>query len=218
MPGRPRRAEGEVHDTREGVQPARGVKAAHARGAAGPSSGRSSGGRSASGPRDDPLERLLLAADGGRADLVPVLQGAQETLGFLSPEAVRRIARRLRLSESEVFGVASFYAQFRFTPPGRHRLRVCLGTACHVKGGVQMLETIERRLGAGAGETTADGEYDVERVACLGCCALAPVVTLDEDVHGQMSVLKLQELLAVDHLPADGHARRGDGHGAAGGS
>jgi len=164
--------------------------------------------RSAPRSAPDPLERLLREADGGRSDLVPLLQLAQEALGYLSSDAVRLIARRLRVSESEVFGVATFYAQFRFTPPGRHRLRVCLGTACHVKGGVQMLETVERRLGAGAGETTPDGEYDVERVACLGCCALAPVVTLDDDVHGQMSVLKLQELLAVV-------AARGDGSGEA---
>jgi NADH-quinone oxidoreductase subunit E len=155
-------------------------------------------GPSASSLAADPLAELLRDFDGGRTDLVPVLQRTQEALGYLSPEAISRIGRRLRLSENEVFGVASFYAQFRFTPPGRHRLRVCLGTACHVKGGVQMLETVERRLGAGAGETTPDGQYDVERVACLGCCALAPVITLDDDVHGQMSVLRLQELLDAD--------------------
>ena len=137
----------------------------------------------------------MRAADGGRSDLVPLLQRAQEALGYLSPEAVRLIARRLKVSESEVYGVATFYAQFRFTPPGRHRLRVCLGTACHVKGGVQMLETMRRRLGVEAGETTADGEYDLERVACVGCCALAPVVALDRAIYGQMSVLKLQAML-----------------------
>jgi NADH:ubiquinone oxidoreductase subunit E len=131
----------------------------------------------------------------GRSDLVPALQRAQAALGYLPPEAVRRIAADLRLTENEVFGVATFYAQFRFTPPGRHRLRVCLGTACHVQGGVQMMDTLERRLGVVAGETTPDGEYDLERVACLGCCALAPVVTLDEAIYGQMSVLKLQEVL-----------------------
>ena len=119
------------------------------------------------------------------SDLVPVLQRAQAAYGYLSPEAVRRIARWLKLSESEVFGVATFYAQFRFTPPGRHRLRVCLGTACHVKGGVQMMETLERRLGIDAGETTPDGEYDLERVVCLGCCALAPVFTLDARSTGR---------------------------------
>ena len=129
------------------------------------------------------------------ADLVPVLQRTQEAFGYLSPDAVRRVARWLKLSESDVFGVATFYAQFRFSPPGRHRLRVCLGTACHVKGGVQMLETLERRLQVGAGETTPDGEYDLERVVCLGCCALAPVVTMDDAIYGQMSGLRLQGLL-----------------------
>ncbi len=106
--------------------------------------------------------------EGSPADLVPVLQRTQEVLGYLSPDAVHRVARWLKLSESDVFGVATFYAQFRFSPPGRHRLRVCLGTACHVKGGVQMLETLERRLQVEAGETTPDGEYDLERVVCLG--------------------------------------------------
>ncbi len=138
---------------------------------------------------------IMRGLKGTRSDLVPALQRAQAVIGYVSPEAVRRIARRLKLSESEVYGVATFYAQFRFTPPGRHRLRVCLGTACHVKGGVQMLETVERRLEVKAGETTADGEYDVERVACLGCCALAPVVTLDQTIYAQMSVLKLQGIL-----------------------
>jgi NADH:ubiquinone oxidoreductase subunit E len=136
---------------------------------------------------------------GSPADLVPVLQRTQEAFGYLSPDAVRRVARWLKLSENDVFGVATFYAQFRFTPPGRHRLRVCLGTACHVKGGVQMLETLQRRLQVNPGETTPDGEYGLERVACLGCCALAPVVTIDDTIHAQMSVLRLQELLDGDH-------------------
>jgi len=124
-----------------------------------------------------------------------VLQRTQSVYGYLPAAAVRRIARWLKLSESEVFGVATFYSQFRFTPPGRHRLRVCLGTACHVKGGVQMLETLERRLEIRPGQTTADGEYGLERVMCLGCCALAPVMTLDETTYAQMSVLKLQGIL-----------------------
>lgn len=143
----------------------------------------------------DPWPQIMRGLEGKRSDLVPVLQRAQAAFGYLPQDAVRRIARWLKLSESDVFGVATFYAQFRFTPPGRHHLRVCLGTACHVKGGEQMMETLERRLGVGAGQTTADGEYDVERVACLGCCALAPVVTRDEHTYGRMSVLRLQELL-----------------------
>jgi NADH:ubiquinone oxidoreductase subunit E len=145
--------------------------------------------------RADPWAQIMEGFEGTHSDLVPLLQRTQSVLGYLPPDAVRRIARRLRISESEVYGVATFYAQFRFTPPGRHRLRVCLGTACHVKGGVQMLDTLERRLGIHAGETTPDGEYDLERVACLGCCALAPVFTLDKTIYGQMSVLKLQGIM-----------------------
>ncbi len=133
--------------------------------------------------------------NGEHSDLVPVLQRTQAALGFISPEAVRSIARWLKVSENEVYGVATFYAQFRFTQPGRHHLKVCLGTACHVKGGEQMLDLVTRTLDVTAGQTTADGEYDLERVACLGCCALAPVVVLDQRTYGQMHVLKLQGIL-----------------------
>ena len=109
--------------------------------------------RSAGAPT--PGRPSCAASRAAPADLVPVLQRTQEALGYLSPDAVRRVARWLKLSESDVFGVATFYAQFRFSPPGRHRLRVCLGTACHVKGGVQMLETLERRLQVSAGRDHA---------------------------------------------------------------
>ncbi len=136
---------------------------------------------------------------GQHSDLVPVLQRTQAALGFISPQAIKSIARWLRVSENEVYGVATFYAQFRFTQPGRHHLRICLGTACHVKGGEQMLDLVTRRLGVSAGQTTPDGEYDLERVACLGCCALAPVVVVDEKTYGQMNVLKLQGILDVNH-------------------
>ncbi len=154
-------------------------------------------------PGDEVVQRwaeIQQGLSGARADLVPALQRAQAAFGYISPDTVQRIARWLRLTENEVFGVATFYAQFRFHPPGRHRIRVCLGTACHVKGGEQLLDTIQRRLSIHEGQTTADGEYELERVACLGCCALAPVVTLDQDIYGQMSVLKLQGLLGEhDH-------------------
>ena len=113
----------------------------------------------------------------------------------MSTDTVRRISRWLKVSENEVYGVSTFYAQFRFNPPGKHHIRACLGTACHVRGGSQMLDTLQQRLGIGPGETTPDGEYDLERVACLGCCALAPVVTVDGKTHSLMSVPKLQRLL-----------------------
>ena len=132
---------------------------------------------------------------GGREDLIPILQGMQNVEGFLSPEAIHLISRKLRVSENEIYGVATFYAQFRFHPPGRHHIHVCMGTACHVRGGQQLLSTLEHRLGVTDGETTPDQMYDLNRVACLGCCALAPVIRLDGRVHSQMSVLNLRRLM-----------------------
>ena len=141
------------------------------------------------------LSELRREFKGERGDLIPVLQRVQDIQGYLRPEAIRSVSRWLKISENEIFGVATFYAQFRFHPPGRHHLRVCLGTACHVRGGEQILLTAQQRLGVDTGETTPDGKYDLDRVACLGCCALAPVVAFDEKVYSQMSVLKIQRIL-----------------------
>lgn len=141
------------------------------------------------------LSAILEDCSGERGDLIPVLQKAQDLLGFIQPDAVRAISRRLKISENEIYGVATFYAQFRFHPPGKHHIKVCLGTACHVKGGEQVLATTRERLGIDTGETTADGAYDLERVACLGCCALAPVVQVDDKIYSQVSVIKIQGIL-----------------------
>jgi NADH:ubiquinone oxidoreductase subunit E len=127
--------------------------------------------------------------------LIPILQNVQRELGYIAPESVRHISRYLRISENQIFGVSSFYAQFRFTAPGRHSIKVCLGTACHVKGGATLLEMLERELGIGCGESTPDRRFDLERVACLGCCALSPVVQIDADIYSRMTVNKLSELL-----------------------
>ncbi len=143
----------------------------------------------------DVLDELRREFKGERSDMIPVLQRIQAAHGYLPKEAIERCARWLKVSENEIYGVATFYAQFRFTPRGRHHIKVCLGTACHVKGGEQMLEVTKRRLEINPGETTPDGKYDLERVACLGCCALSPVVTFDEKTYAQMSVLKLQRIL-----------------------
>jgi len=132
---------------------------------------------------------------GNREDLIPLLQKLQDIKGFISPETVKQVSRRLRITENEIYGVATFYAQFRFHPPGEHHIYVCMGTACHVRGGEQLVNSLEYRLGIKDGETTPDGKYDLNRVACLGCCALAPVVKIDEKIYSQMSVLKLREVL-----------------------
>ncbi len=145
--------------------------------------------------KKEALAAIAREFKGEQADLIPVLQKIQTIYDYLPREALRETARWLKISENEIYGVATFYAQFRFKPRGKHHLKVCLGTACHVKGGEQMLEVMQRRLAITPGETTADGKYDLERVACLGCCALAPVVTVDEKTYAQMSVLKLQGIL-----------------------
>ena len=142
-----------------------------------------------------PLAKIEQEFEGKHADLIPVLQKIQSVYGYLTQDAIHRISRWLKISENEIYGVATFYAQFRFTPRGKHHIKVSLGTACHVKGGEQMLEVVNRRLEVNPGETTKDGKYDLERVACLGCCALAPVFTLNDKIYAQMSVLKLQGIL-----------------------
>ena len=132
---------------------------------------------------------------GTEGDLIPLLQKTQEKFGYISEEATKHISRFLKISESQIFGVASFYSQFRFSEPGRNSIKICMGTACHVKGGQIICEAVERELGITAGQTTPDKRFDFQRVACLGCCALAPVVQINNDVYSQMTVIKLQEIL-----------------------
>jgi NADH-quinone oxidoreductase subunit E len=130
-----------------------------------------------------------------RRNLIPILQMMQQRQGYLSPRAMRLVAEHLRISPSEVYGVATFYNQFRFHPPGRHQIKVCLGTACHVVGGDIILENFERKLEIKEGQTTRDREFSIERVACVGCCALAPVAIVDDATHGHMAPSKVEGLL-----------------------
>ncbi|HEY9076202.1 MAG TPA: NAD(P)H-dependent oxidoreductase subunit E [Anaerolineaceae bacterium] len=141
------------------------------------------------------FNRLIAGLRGEESDLIPLLQRIQRQQGYLSEESIANAARFLRVSENEIYGVASFYAQFRFSQPGRHSLKLCLGTACHVRGGAFLAEEIERRLGIHAGQTTPDGRFDYHPVACLGCCALAPVLQVDDTIYGRMNFARLQEVL-----------------------
>jgi NADH-quinone oxidoreductase subunit E len=142
------------------------------------------------------LNEILDSYKGQRGALIPVLQKVQEKLGYLSKEAIAQTAKSLRISENEIFGVASFYAQFRFTRPGEHGVRVCLGTACHVRGGARIMESMERDLGVQSGGTTSDYKFSLERVACFGSCALAPVIVIDKNVYGKMTPAKATEILS----------------------
>jgi len=133
--------------------------------------------------------------NGKQGDLIPLLQEIQERFGYISEESIKNISRFLKISENQIFGVASFYSQFRFVAPGRNTIKVCLGTACHVRGGQILSEEVERELGISPGQTTEDKRFDLQRVACLGCCALAPVVQINNDIYSRMSVVRLKKIL-----------------------
>lgn len=142
-----------------------------------------------------------------RGNLIPILQRIQERLAYLPPKAIQLVAKHLRLSAGEVYGVATFYNQFRFHPPGKHPIKVCLGTACHVRGGEIILENFERKLGIRDGQTTPDREFSIDRVACVGCCALAPVALVEEKVHGHMAPSKVEGLILGFHLEKERQER-----------
>ena len=128
-------------------------------------------------------------------DLIAILQEMQSSDGYLSQEAMLELAKSLGMSSAAVWGVATFYNQFRFIPPGRKPVRVCMGTACHMGGGQLVLEAMARELKIEVGGTTEDREFSLERVACIGCCALAPVVTIEKRVYPRMTPPGVEEAL-----------------------
>ena len=142
------------------------------------------------------LAEALAPYKGQRGATIPVLQKAQEEIGYLTEDAISEIAIFLGLTKNEVYGVASFYAQFRFERQGEHIVKVCQGTACHVRGGKRILDTVMQELGIEPGKTTEDYKFSLERVACFGACALAPVMVIDNTVHSKMTTTDARKLLA----------------------
>jgi NADH-quinone oxidoreductase subunit E len=130
-----------------------------------------------------------------RWHLIPILQKVQEHLGYLPREAMTEIAEYLSIPDIDVYGVVTFYNQFRLNPPGRHSIRVCLGTACHMKGGYITLDAWKRRLGIKPGETTPDREFDLDTVACVGCCTMAPVTVVDSKPQGKVEPTRVDGIL-----------------------
>jgi NADH-quinone oxidoreductase subunit E len=130
-----------------------------------------------------------------RENLIPILQQVQEIFGYLPLFPMIEVARFLNIPEIDVYSVATFYNQFRLTPPGKHSIRVCMGTACHVKGGHITLAAWQRRLKIGVGETTPDREYDIDTVACVGCCTMAPVTVVDRRVEGKVDPTRVDGIL-----------------------
>jgi NADH-quinone oxidoreductase subunit E len=135
---------------------------------------------------------------GHPGELITLLQLLQDREGYISKEGIRQIASFLKLSENQIFGVASFYSQFRFDKPGKNKVRVCQGTACHVQGGNQLSQEVRNTLGVSPGETTADQQYEFHEVACLGCCAQASVVEINGKIYGKMTPEQLHKVLS-DH-------------------
>ncbi len=133
---------------------------------------------------------------GHKEALIPVLQKVQAEVGYLPEEAISEIAHFFGLSKSVIYGVASFYAQFRFERQGEHSIKVCQGTACHVRGGRRIMATVEQELGIEPGGTTEDYQFSLERVACFGSCALAPVMVVDKTVYARMTPPKARETLS----------------------
>ena len=142
------------------------------------------------------LNGILSRYNGEGGNLIPILQEAQERFGYLPGEVMQKVAKFLRLSESVVYGVSTFYAQFKFSPTGKRVVKVCRGTACHVRGGARILREVEKHLGIKPGETTDDFEYTLETVACIGACALAPTMVVDKETHGQMNTKKVAEVFS----------------------
>jgi len=144
---------------------------------------------------EEHLGEILSSYQGNKEELVPILQQVQQVFGYLPEPALKTVARFLKLPESTVFGVGTFYAQFRLVPTGRNIIRVCRGTACHVRGGARILREVEKNLGIKPGESTSDLEYALETVACIGACALAPTMVVNNQTYGQMTTKKANEVL-----------------------
>ena len=141
------------------------------------------------------IKKILEASNHDPKNLIQILQGLQEEFNYLPEKIITHIAKELNVSEHHIFGVATFYSQFKFIKPGKHIIRVCMGTACHVLGSESLLDNLSRELNIKAGETTKDGLFSLESVYCLGCCALAPVMLIDDDVYGNMTAAKTNRIL-----------------------
>jgi NADH-quinone oxidoreductase subunit E len=144
---------------------------------------------------DVQVDKILSGFTGTKSEAIPILQQVQQALGYLPQEALERVAKFIRVPYCNLFGVATFYAQFKLTPTGKNVVRVCRGTACHVRGGDRILKEVEKRLGIKPGQNTPDMEYALETVACIGACALAPTMTINNDTHGEMTAAKVAEFL-----------------------
>ncbi len=156
-----------------------------------------------------PLEELLVKYQGQKGTLIPLLQGTQAVYGFVPREAMTRIAEALREPLSQVYGVATFYAQFRLVPRGRNVVRICHGTACHVSGAPLVSQEVERHMGIRDGENTEDMFFTLESVACLGACGMAPVMMINDRTYGKLTPDKAVAAVKVFRSKTEGGGQNG---------
>jgi len=140
------------------------------------------------------LKGILSNYMGKKSELIPILQDIQSNYGYLPEDVLSELSKFIKVPQSEIYGVATFYAQFRFNPIGNKHIMVCKGTACHVLGASQIVEGIERHLGIKEGEVTIDLEYSLESVGCLGCCALAPCAMINDEVESKITLKDIRKL------------------------
>jgi NADH-quinone oxidoreductase subunit E len=158
--------------------------------------------------------RQILEKTGrNKENLLPILQAVQMKLGYLPRAAMKEIAAELEIPDMDVYGVVTFYNQFRLNPPGKHSVRVCLGTACHMKGGHITLDAWKRRLHIEAGQTTPDREFDLDTVACVGCCTLAPVTVVDGRAEARVEPTKVDGLLLAFERKREEGTEKNDASG-----
>jgi len=142
-----------------------------------------------------PAKKLVKQYRSKKGVLIPLLQDVQAAYGYVPGEVVTLIAKELGIYPVDIYGILTFYAQFYLTPQGKHIIKVCQGTACHVMGGKELLDYIADKLGAVEGKPTKDGQFSVERVACIGCCGMAPAIVVDRDFYGRCTIQTIEGIL-----------------------
>jgi len=160
------------------------------------------------------LAEILAGCEKDRSRLIPILQRVQHAFGYLSREAMIEAGSYLGMTDVQIYGVASFYNYFRFTPLGKYPIQMCMGTACHMVGGGLVLEALERVLDIKVGGITENGEFSLDRVACIGCCGLAPVMVIGEKIHPKMTPATVDEVLVNLKIEAGEASPEGDDQAA----
>ena len=144
---------------------------------------------------NEKVDKIISDSKTDQKELIHILHALQSEYGYIPPESISVISKRLNISESEIFGVLTFYNAFSLTPKGEHVMTVCMGTACHVRGGSQIVEELERKLDVKVGETTSDDKFTLETVNCIGCCAIGPVVVVDKKYYSNITLNKIDSIL-----------------------